>query len=90
MRKFVIMLISLAVVSLLISSATAVPQVQNESNLKRLKKSEEFQKIIENRVKRIEELKNDNQILKNDYKEILVAYQQSTRGWIVSLRFGKF
>jgi len=70
MKKYVIILISLAAVCLLVSSATAVPQVQSQSNLKRLKKSEEVQQIIIDRAKIIEELKNDNQLLKNDYKEI--------------------
>lgn len=71
MKKYVIMLVSLAAIFLMISTATAVPQVQSQSNLKRLEKSEEIQKIIDDRTKRIEEIKNNDQLMKDNYEEAL-------------------
>lgn len=71
MKKYIIMFVSIAAIFLMISTATAVPQVQSQSSLKRMEKSEEIKKIIDERIKKIEEIKNDNELIIENHEKAL-------------------
>jgi phage-related protein len=71
MKKYIIMSVSLAAIFLMISTVSAVPQVQSQFTLKRLNKSEEIQRLIDQRIKSLEEIKNKDQLMKNNYEEAL-------------------
>ena len=70
MKKYVIILASIAIASLMISTTTAVPQVQSQSTMEVLNSSEKIHKIIEEKKAMLKEYEQKRYIEKMDSSEL--------------------
>jgi hypothetical protein len=71
MKKYVLILITIAVASLMVSTTAAVPQVQSESSIKIIEKANKLQDFIDEKIEEINELKQINRGLEEKIDVIL-------------------
>jgi len=78
MRKYLIILASLAIVTLMISNATAVPQTKSEFVNKILNKNRESQQLIESKIQEFDKIKQEKLKIDDKVDKISVLFKQKT------------
>lgn len=78
MRKYLIILASLVIVTLMISNATAVPQTKSEFVNKIINKRKNSQQLIENKIQEFDKIIQEKLKIDDKADKISVIFKQKT------------